>query len=78
MGTTLYAEYMEKVISENPEKYLTVSAADVNTKEKESNNIYDDTFHTVPFTEAEFSGSGWKEASYNGKQHLKPRIREIL
>ena len=71
VGTTLYAEYMEKVISENPEKYLTVSAADVNTKEKESNNIYDDTFHTVPFTEAEFSGSGWKEASYNGKQHLK-------
>ena len=70
VGTKLYAEYMENVIAENPEKYLTVSGVDVAQIEKYSNNIYDDTFHTVPFTEATFTGTDWKEASYNSRQHL--------
>ncbi len=71
IGTKLYAEFMEKTISDNPQKYLSIPSADVSTIEKYSNNIYDDSFHTIPFTEGTISGDGWGLSSYNSNEQLK-------
>lgn len=70
VGTRLYADYMINTVEGDADKYLTVSSADVSGIEKYSNNIYSDTFHTMPYTESTITGTGWKETEYNGRKQI--------
>lgn len=70
VGTTLYAEYMEKVVSEDPDRYLMPADTDILNISKEEYGSFDDTFHTLPYTESTISGSGWGQKIYNSREAL--------
>lgn len=71
IGTKLYADYMTDVVSKDPDKYLIPVNTSVSDIEKYADNIYDDNFHTIPYTEAKLSGNGWRETTYNNNNSLK-------
>ena len=75
VGTRLYADYMIDTVSKNPQKYLCPADTSVSGIEKYENNIYDETFHTIPYTESVLSGSGWRETTYNSRPHLKTEVQ---
>lgn len=70
IGTRLYADFMIEAVKADADKYLSVPSTDVSEIEKYSNNIYSDTFHTMPYTESTITGTGWKETEYNGRRQI--------
>lgn len=70
VGTRLYADFMINTVEADLDKYLNTAAADVSEIEKYSNNVYDDTFYTIPYTESVITGTGWKETSYSSKKQV--------